>query len=219
MDNMSIYNKVRHVPDEAKKAITAGRLKGFTDINPMWRIKALTEAFGPAGVGWWYDITDKQIVYDEITGQKAAFVDVLLYYVDPATGHESHGIPGTGGSSFVAKESSGPRLSDECFKMALTDAISVAAKAIGVGADVYYEKDRSKYTAPAEEKPKKAAKEEKEKKPDPVEEAPVICPQCGEEILPTMLKGKVRTPDEILKACGGVCIACWQENKARKEGA
>ena len=30
--------------------------------------------------------------------------------------------------------------------MALTDAISVSAKALGIGADVYYEKDRSKYT-------------------------------------------------------------------------
>ena len=53
MDNMEIYNKARVVPNEAKKEITAGRLKGFTDINPMWRIKKLTEVFGPAGFGWW----------------------------------------------------------------------------------------------------------------------------------------------------------------------
>ena len=38
-------------------------------------------------------------------------------------------------------------MSDECFKMALTDAISVAAKAIGVAADVYWQKDRTKYSA------------------------------------------------------------------------
>ena len=36
-------------------------------------------------------------------------------------------------------------MSDECYKMALTDAISVAAKALGVAADVYYKNDRSKY--------------------------------------------------------------------------
>ena len=51
-DNMRIYNAVRAVPEEAKRAITAGRLKGKTDINPMWRIKALTELFGPCGDGW-----------------------------------------------------------------------------------------------------------------------------------------------------------------------
>ena len=146
MDNMRLYDLGRNVPDEAKKTITAGRLKGMTDINPMWRIKRLTEMFGTCGVGWWYEITDKQIVVDEITKQKAAFVDILLFYKDPSSGKDSHGIPGTGGSSFVAQESKGAYLSDECFKMALTDAISVAAKAIGIGADVYFDKDKTKYT-------------------------------------------------------------------------
>lgn len=150
MDNMKYYELGRGVPDEAMKPISAGRLKGMTDINPMWRIKRLTEMFGPCGVGWWYDITDKQIICDETTKQKAAFVDILLYFVDPETGHTSHGIPGTGGSSFVAQERNGPYMSDECFKMALTDAISVAAKALGIGADVYFQKDRTKYGAEEE---------------------------------------------------------------------
>ena len=60
MNNMELYELGREVPNEAKKTITAGRLKGFTDINPMWRIKALTEQFGPCGIGWWYEIIDKQ---------------------------------------------------------------------------------------------------------------------------------------------------------------
>lgn len=153
MNRMEIYEKVRHVPNEAKKDITAGRLKGMTDINPMWRIKCLTETFGPCGIGWWYEITDKRIVEDEQTKQKAAFVDLTLYYVDPETGATSHGIPGTGGSSFVAQERNGAYLSDECFKMALTDALSVACKALGVGADVYYAKDRTKYSGATVETP------------------------------------------------------------------
>ena len=45
MDNMEIYEKVRSVPENAKRKIEAGRLKGKTDINPMWRIKTLTEQF------------------------------------------------------------------------------------------------------------------------------------------------------------------------------
>ena len=147
MENMKLYEAARVVPQEALKTIQAGRLKGMSDINPMFRIKRLTEMFGPCGVGWWYEITRKEIVYDEeLTNQKCAFVDINLYYVDPETGHESHAIPGTGGASFVATERSGPYMSDECYKMALTDAISVAAKALGVAADVYYKNDRSKYT-------------------------------------------------------------------------
>ena len=43
MENMELYNAFREVPENAKKSIRGGRLKGMTDINPMWRIQALTE--------------------------------------------------------------------------------------------------------------------------------------------------------------------------------
>lgn len=46
MDKMTIYEQCREVPKDAQKPIAAGRLKGKTDINPMWRIKKLTELFG-----------------------------------------------------------------------------------------------------------------------------------------------------------------------------
>ena len=143
MDNLSIYNKVRTVPIEAQKKITGGRLNGMTDINPMWRIKALTEQFGPCGFGWKYVIEEKRLEKggkDEI----AAFVDINLYV--KYDGEWSAAIPGTGGSSFVSLEKNGLYTSDECFKMALTDAISVACKALGFGADVYFDKDRTKYS-------------------------------------------------------------------------
>ena len=51
-DNMRFYGKVQDTPAEARKEIGAGRLKGYTDINPMWRIKKLTEVFGPVGFGY-----------------------------------------------------------------------------------------------------------------------------------------------------------------------
>ena len=109
----------------------------------MWRIKVLTETFGPCGFGWWYKITDKRL---EAHGEEIkAFVDIELFYV--VDGKVSQPVVGTGGASFCTMEKSGPYVSDECFKMALTDAISVAAKSLGVGADLYYDKDRDKYTS------------------------------------------------------------------------
>lgn len=142
MDNLEIYNKVRKVPDEAKKKITGGRLSGMTDINPMWRIKSLTEQFGICGFGWKIDIVNERLekgCNDEIS----AFVKVNLFI---KIGDKwSEPIPGTGGASFVAKETAKMYQSDECFKMAFTDAVSVACKLIGMGADVYFEKDRTKY--------------------------------------------------------------------------
>lgn len=148
MENMELFNQFSTTPDEAKKPIEAGRLKGFTDINPMWRFKRLTEVFGAVGIGWKFVITDKQIV-PGADGVVSAFVDILLYYKH--NGEWSEGIPGTGGSSFVAKESKGLYTSDECFKMALSDAIGTACKALGMSADIYFSKDRSKYTAVQED--------------------------------------------------------------------
>lgn len=142
MENLALYERVREVPSNAKKDIGGGRLKGMTDINPMWRIKKLTEEFGPCGFGWYYKITDKRI--DEGgNGEKAAFVDIQLFVKQDK--EWSMGIEGTGGSAFIAKEKGGLYTNDECFKMALTDAISVACKALGFGANVYFSKDNTKY--------------------------------------------------------------------------
>jgi len=143
--NLSIYNAVRQVPQNAIKPIKGGRLKGMSDINPMWRIKTLTEQFGPCGIGWWYEIADQRLAPHESSGEVAAFVDIRLYY---KIGDQiSHPIPGIGGATFIASENTGLHMDDEAFKKALTDAISVAAKALGVGADVYFEKDSTKYGA------------------------------------------------------------------------
>lgn len=145
MGNLDLYNAVRSVPDAAKKPIVGGRLKGKTDINPVWRIKTLTEQYGPCGIGWRYIIARQwaeQGAGDEI----ATFCNIDLHVKHD--GEWSEAIPGTGGSMFVEREKSGLHTSDECYKMALTDALSVACKALGVGADVYWEKDSSKYDAP-----------------------------------------------------------------------
>lgn len=143
MTNLELWDKFRTVPESAQKKITGGRLAGMTDINPVWRMKALTEQFGPCGIGWKYTIDESRL--EKGAGDEyAAFVFISLFVK-----HEdkwSEAIPGTGGSMFVAQEKNGPRTSDEAFKMALTDAISVSCKALGVGADVYWDKDNTKYT-------------------------------------------------------------------------
>jgi len=142
MNKMELYESVRNVPQEAQKEIKGGRMSGKTDINPMWRIKALTEQFGPCGIGWYYKTTNKWIERFENT--IAAFVDIELFvkYED----QWSMPISGTGGSMFVAIEKCGPFVSDECYKMATTDAISVSCKQLGIGADVYWGADKTKYT-------------------------------------------------------------------------
>lgn len=157
-EKMQIYNAVREVPQQAKKPIIGGRMNGKTDINPMWRIRALTEQFGACGIGWYYEITNKWLEAGA-NGEVAAFVEINLY-IKSEEGW-SKPIVGIGGNSFIAKERSGLYTSDECYKMALTDALSVACKALGVGADVYWDSDPTKYSAKAAEKAEKAETKQK----------------------------------------------------------
>lgn len=147
MENLEIYNLLCETPTNATKEIKAGRLKGFSDINPMYRILKLTEAFGPCGFGWKYTINNKEIM-DGANGEKIAIVDIDLYF--KWNGEWSEAIPGTGGSSFIANERSGAYTSDECYKMALTDALSVSCKALGIGADVYWSAGHTKYDEPCQ---------------------------------------------------------------------
>lgn len=111
MENMEIYDRVKETPQTALKAISAGRLKGMSDINPMYRIQKLTETFGPCGFGWKYTITNKEIM-EGANGEKIAIVDIDLYV--KWNGEWSEAIPGTGGSSFIANERNGAYTSDEC---------------------------------------------------------------------------------------------------------
>lgn len=152
-DNMTIYEGHRKPPAEALKPITAGRLKGMSDINPMWRIKALTEQFGPCGVGWYYTV-DKQWL-EPCGNETVAFVNISLY-VKQEDGEWSKPIFGNGGSKIIAQERNGAFVSDEAFKMSVTDAFGVACKQLGIAADVYFANDPTKYTTPDSEEEKKA---------------------------------------------------------------
>ncbi|MFR3638175.1 MAG: hypothetical protein ACLTV0_09820 [Faecalimonas sp.] len=146
MGNLDLYNRVRVVPEEAKKPIKGGRLNGMTDINPMWRIKVLTSEYGPCGIGWFYKPVKKWT--EQVGGETVAFVDIELFV--KVDGEWSQPICGTGGSKLSQNERNGLFVSDECYKMATTDAISVACKQLGIGADVYFGADRTKYDSPFE---------------------------------------------------------------------
>jgi len=143
MANTELWNKFKQAPKWALKPIKAGRLKGKSDINPTWRLQALTEHFGPCGIGWKYTI-DKVWPETGSADQVFAMAQVSLYIKNEEAWSDA--IPGIGGSMLVTKESSGLHSSDEGYKMAVTDALSVACKALGVAADVYLGRwDGSKY--------------------------------------------------------------------------
>ena len=95
-------------------------------------------------------------------GEIASFVHINLFVRHD--GEWSEAIQGIGGSSFVSNEKTGKYTSDECYKMALTDAISVACKSLGFAADIYFSNDSTKYT---ENKPENNSIKQDKKKPIP----------------------------------------------------
>ena len=144
-ENLRLYNRIKSVPDTAKKKIDGARLKGMTDISPMWRIKMLTDLFGPVGIGWNVRQMDVRTVTNDTLGETAVFVEVELTYREAPDAEWSAPVFGTGGAKLVTIEKGGIHLDDEAYKKAYTDAISVACKALGMGADVYWDRDADKY--------------------------------------------------------------------------
>lgn len=138
MNNLENWLKLEKPPATALKTISGGRLKGMTDVNPQWRYKAMTETYGPCGKGWSYTV-DKLWIENGVGEERVAFAQVTL-----KIGEQS--IPGIGGSMLIAKETSGLRTNDEAYKMAITDALSVAMKMVGVASAIYEGRwDGSKY--------------------------------------------------------------------------
>lgn len=128
------YEKVSRPPEGALKTIAGGRLKGMTDIRPQWRIQAMTETYGLCGLGWRYAI-DRLWTEDGPNGEKMAFALVTVQIKEGA--EWSAPIPGIGGSSLIDREREGLRCDDEGYKMAVTDALGVAFKALGVASAIH----------------------------------------------------------------------------------
>lgn len=143
MNKLEIYERYKTVPPEALKDFNNGKFKG-TDINTMWRIKSLTEAFGVCGIGWYFNI---KRTWTETTpnNEQFAFAEIELFV--KVDGEWSKPISGNGGNKLARLTKDGDySTSDEAYKMAVTDALGVACRNLGFGADVYWANDKTKYT-------------------------------------------------------------------------
>lgn len=178
-DNLTIWQQVSTVPDDYLTKISGGRLSGKSDINPTWRLMKLTEIFGMVGFGWRYDI--KSIDYRQQGTEVACFVIIDLYV--KLDGEWSEPISGQGGSMFVATERNGLYVSDECLKMAVTDAISVACKQLGIAADIYLGKSDSKYSKTTQE-------------PTPTQSQTKQAPKSSPMPNKAEIQKQVKNPDE-----------------------
>ncbi len=112
----------------------------------MWRIKSLTETFGECGKGWYFEIVRLWTEKSENTNEVCAFAQIRLFIKwDNEWGKPIEAVGGNKLDTFV-KSKSYYKVSDEAYKMALTDAFGVACKYLGMGANVYWDNDKTKYT-------------------------------------------------------------------------
>lgn len=199
MDNLTMYRKYASPPADALKEFNNGRFKG-TDINPMWRIKVLTEEYGECGFGWYTEVKRLWTEESSETREIAVFCEVALYV---KRGEEwSKPITGVGGNTFVASRKNGLQASDEAYKMAYTDALGIACKALGIGADVWWKSNDSKYTRNAEAQ----------------ESDPPKCEDCGGEIKGTAKACAEKLADWTKTKYGrSLCDACAKAEYARQE--
>lgn len=134
---LAFYTKKASPPESALKPIIGGNLKGKTDINPQWRIDALTELYGLCGFGWYYKVTSRH--EKTYTDKVDIFVSIDLFV--KIDGEWSQPIHGEGGNWYAKmageRDSKYPTTNDEVYKMCISDAISVAAKQLGIGGDIY----------------------------------------------------------------------------------
>lgn len=148
MSNMEKWERLSKPPAWALKTIGGGRLKGKTDINPQWRYKAMTEAYGPCGVGWKYKIVR---LWNEPAAKGEVFCFAEIEVFTATEGGWSDAIPGSGGHMLIVNEKNGLYSNDEGYKMAVTDALSVALKMLGVASSIYEGGNHeSKYSTPVE---------------------------------------------------------------------
>ena len=166
LKNTRFYSKFMQTPKEAQKPFDNGSFKG-TDINPMWRIKMLTEVFGPTGFGWWTQNVRYDFVEAKETNEVSVFCELELYVKDPETNEVSQPIYGIGGNTYIKQWRSGAKASDEAKKMAYTDALGIACKALGIGHDIWFQNDRTKYTAMDQELSVAKAPKKTEQKEEP----------------------------------------------------
>jgi hypothetical protein len=127
-DRIRVWNSCQSTPSEYLKDFKkAGGFSGKS-IDPVYRIRKLTELFGPCGQGWCFVQEDQWS--ESGSGAYVVYVRGHLWWKDPETGATYQTMSHTGGT--VAD-----RAPDEAYKMAETDALGKCCLDLGMSADVY----------------------------------------------------------------------------------
>jgi hypothetical protein len=126
-----------------------------TAINPTYLYKRATEAFGPVGLGWGYDIVSEETIpgshlgfntegKDLGFGQEHVLLLKLWYVLGERRGEVSH----YGQTTYLARRGDQILADTDHRKKSITDALSKCLSMLGFAADVFMGRyDDAKYLA------------------------------------------------------------------------
>jgi hypothetical protein len=153
MSNLALWESVEATDPEFTRPME-GAFAG-TSINPTYLYRRATEAFGPVGIGWGYDIVSEETIegshlgYD-LEGKDLGFgkEHVLLlklwYRLNGERGELCH----YGQTSYITRRGDLVAADTDHRKKSITDALSKCLSMLGFAADVFMGRfDDSKYVA------------------------------------------------------------------------
>tara|TARA_R100001015_G_C4625752_1_gene184416 strand:- start:538 stop:1269 length:732 start_codon:yes stop_codon:yes gene_type:complete len=125
-------------PKHTRGFSTRSGFKGTT-IDAMWLVKRMTETFGPAGSGWGWDQSTREVSVPMPDGQieMLAIAMVKIWWWDSSANERRYVPEQTGSAPLVLKRKRGPLLDEEAHKKATTNAFSKGCSYLGLGADVF----------------------------------------------------------------------------------
>lgn len=161
-NNLELWEKFEETnPKYTKNFTKSGGFKG-TSVNSTFVSKILTEAFGPWGFGWGWNIIDERYIEGAPldaksleTGREVVHVIRLSLWYE-WNGKRQECPPHFGQTTFVGKNKYGPFTDEEAPKKSVTDAVTKSASMLGMAADIFSGRyDDNKYMDDLKEKYKK----------------------------------------------------------------
>ena len=139
MSNLETWERFADIDPKFTKPITGKPYKG-TSPNPHYVIRCLTEMFGPAGVGFGWDVVAEGF---------QPMGDELLHWCRIRFWHgDGKGFDAYGQTKAIMKTRSGFLNDEDAPKKSLTDAITKAAAQVGVASNIFLGRwDDNKYVA------------------------------------------------------------------------
>lgn len=158
IDNLSLWKSVEKTDPDQTKPITGKSYRG-TSPKPHYIVRKATEAFGPCGIGWGFEVLEQEFIegapvkanHGGVFPEKIHTARIRLWYKhEGETGQVEH--VGQTVLCGIRKKDSAPFTDEDAPKKSITDALIKALSMVGFAGDIFLGRfDDSKYVEDLQE--------------------------------------------------------------------